>query len=341
MPPCRSLWVQKLREMVDFNILFTSAGRRVSLIKAFRESSERLGVRSRIITSDLKKNAPAAFAGDQHELVPRVTSPEYIGMLAEICKRHNVKLVIPLIDTELLLLSKNKEQFQRIGTTILVSSPEVNEICCDKRKTFSFFSSIGIRTPQIFDPHSIFNNPSAHYPFLLKPADGSSSIGVTKIMNSRELRFFIDYIPDAILQEYITGDEYTLDVLVDMQGKALSLVPRLRIETRAGEVSKGMTVKNKRLIDVGRQVVESLPGPTGCLTLQCFLSEKGEIHFIEINPRFGGGYPLSYAAGADFPGMIIQMMINRPFETAIDAWQDGLVMMRYDESICVPKEMIQ
>lgn len=341
MPPCRSLWGQKVREMEEFNILFTSAGRRVSLIRAFRESSERLGVRGRIITADLNQNVSAAFVADQHELVPRVTSPEYINTLKGICKRHNVKLVIPLIDTELLVLSENQEQFQHNGTTILVSSPAVNEISRDKRKTHAFFSSIGVHTPRIFDPDDILNDPSAHYPFFLKPADGSSSIGVTVIRTARELQFFKDYIPEAILQEYINGDEYTLDVLVDFQGKVLSIVPRLRIETRAGEVSKGITAKNKQLIDAGRKVVESLPGPRGCLTVQCFLTEHGETHFIEINPRFGGGYPLSYAAGADFPGMIIQMMLNRQIKTAIDAWQDGLVMLRYDEGIFVPTEIIQ
>lgn len=136
------------------------------------------------------------------------------------------------------------------------------------------------------------------------------------------------------------GEEYTLDILVDFDGNARCIVPRLRIETRAGEVSKGITVKHPGIIAAGRKVAEALPGALGCITVQCFLTRSGDIVFIEINPRFGGGYPLSFAAGADFPKWIIQMVLGEVPDIKLDGWQDDLVMLRYDEGIFVDKKNI-
>jgi carbamoyl-phosphate synthase large subunit len=121
--------------------------------------------------------------------------------------------------------------------------------------------------------------------------------------------------------------------LVDFDGKVRSVVPRLRLETRAGEVSKGMTVKHRGIMEATKKVAENLPGALGCLTIQCFLTPAEEIVFIEINPRFGGGFPLSIQAGADFPRWIIEMMLGRKSEIVFDGWQDGVVMLRYDDAV--------
>ena len=327
--------------MHKLNILFTSAGRRVSLVRRFRKAMQDLGVTGKLVSTDLQKNAPASFVADIRELVPRVSDPAYLDELKHICLRHSIDLVIPLIDTELHLLSSVKREFADMGVTLLVSSPEVTDICFDKRKTAEFFRQIGVQSPEILDADVILNDPDANYPFLMKPANGSSSAGVTKIRNARELEFFKDYIANAILQEYIFGEEYTLDVLVDLQGRVCSVIPRLRIETRAGEVSKGMTVKNQAIIAAGKKVVEALPGAVGCITVQCFLTHESDIKFIEINPRFGGGFPLAAEAGADFPRWIIEMMLGIERTHAIDNWQDGLVMLRYDDAVFVTRDTIQ
>jgi carbamoyl-phosphate synthase large subunit len=326
--------------MDNFNILFTSVGRRVSLIRYFREAINRLQLPGKIITADCQKNAPAYFIGDCQELVPPVNHPNYIKRLLELCDRHRVKLLIPLIDTELSLLAHHKKDFEAMGVTPLVSSIQTNKICIDKRNTYGFFKKFGVKTPEIFSPEVILNAPQAKYPFIIKPADGSSSIGVTKIRNSHELEFFYNYIPNAIIQEFVIGQEYTFDVLVDLKGVVQIVVPRMRLETRAGEISKGITVKNYELINAAKKVVNSLPGAVGCITVQCFLQPDGDIKFIEINPRFGGGFPLAYQAGADFPRWIIEMMLGRNPKITIDGWQDGIVMLRYDDIIFVTKEMI-
>lgn len=326
--------------MSDFNILFTSVGRRVSLVRAFKKALDDLGLIGQIVTTDLKKSSPASFIADFRYQLPPVNDPSYISRLLDVCQKHHIKLLIPLIDSELSILAAFKQDFADLGVHVLVSSLETNEICFDKRKTYYFFRQNGISTPEVFDRDVFLNNPQTKYPLLIKPANGSSSVGVTKIENAEELEFFRDYIAEALIQEFVVGQEYTLDVLVDLDGVVRSVVPRLRIETRAGEVSKGMTVKNQMIIAAGKKVVDVLPNAVGCITVQCFLLSDGDIKFIEINPRFGGGFPLSFQAGAYFPHWIVQMLLGKDLSIKIDEWQDGLVMLRYDDEVFVTKDMI-
>jgi carbamoyl-phosphate synthase large subunit len=141
------------------------------------------------------------------------------------------------------------------------------------------------------------------------------------------------------VQQFIEGQEFTLDVLADCGGRAICAVPRLRIETRDGEVSKGVTVRDPLLIEAGIRVAEALPGAFGPITVQCFLTAEGSMYFIEINPRFGGGFPLSAEAGANFPKWILEMILGRK-STGFDDWQDGIAMLRYDEAFFVSRECL-
>ena len=325
--------------MEPLNILFTSAGRRFILIEHFKKILHDLRIPGNIVTADQSRLSAAAFAADSREQIVSVKSEEYIEQLLKLCKKHAIRLLIPLIDTELLVLAQNKERFAAEGITVLVSSPETITICRDKRNTAAFFAEAGFNTPTIFDPDILLKNAAVSYPVFLKPAVGSSSIGATKINNPKELLFFKDYIASCIVQEYLVGQEFTLDILANFAGQVETVVPRLRIETRAGEISKGITVKNTELIDAGRRVVMALPDAVGCMTVQCFLTPDNSVVFTEINPRFGGGYPLSMQAGADFPRWIIQTMQGLTPDDVAN-WQDGLVMLRYDDAVFVKKEEV-
>ncbi|MDJ0899335.1 MAG: ATP-grasp domain-containing protein [Xenococcus sp. MO_188.B8] len=327
--------------MEEVNILFTSAGRRVELLNSFRQSLNNLNLKGKIIVADCNHYIPTAVIADVYEPVSRVSDPNYINRLQEICQRHHIKLLIPLIDTELYKLSLHRQNFAELGVTILVSSPETNEICLDKGKTSSFFQQLGVPTPAILDPETILANHKSQYPCLIKPANGSSSIGVTIINNAKELAFFKDYIDNAIVQELLTGQEYTLDILIDFAGGVRCVVPRLRIETRAGEISKGITVKNWELMTAGKTIAEALPGAIGCINIQCFQLPNNEIIFIEINPRFGGGIPLSIKAGANYPEWILQMLLQQDLSIKIDDWQEGMIMLRHDESIFIESNLIK
>ena len=321
--------------MKEFNILFTSSGRRVELIKCFKKSLCNLNLQGKIIVADCNNYIPTAVIADIYEPVPQIQDPNYINRLKEICQKHNIKLLIPLIDSELYKLSLHSRSFTELGVKVLVSSSETNKICLDKRKTASFFQKIGIKTPKIFCPETILTNLQAQYPLLIKPANGSSSVGVTVVNNIKELEFFKDYITQAIIQELIVGKEYTLDILVDFAGQVKCVVPRLRLETRAGEISKGITVKNGDIMAAGKKVAEALPGASGCITVQCFQLPNNEISFIEINPRFGGGIPLSIRAGADYPQWILKMLLKQDLSIAIDDWQEQVIMLRHDQSFFI------
>ncbi len=155
-----------------------------------------------------------------------------------------------------------------------------------------------------------------------------------------EFRFFVSRTPDPLVQEFVEGAEYTVDVLADFSGKPRSVVPRLRMQTRAGEVSKGITAKHRELIGQAVHVVESLPGARGPITLQCFLTGAGEIKFIEINPRFGGGFPLSAAAGANFPRWIIEWVRGLDPHIELIGWEDELMMFRFDDAMMIPKHKV-
>lgn len=327
--------------MTEFNILFAAAGRRVSLIRHFKKTLKELNIIGTIYAADAGKSAPATFVADHRLRVPGVSSPDYISELLSLCERLKIRLLVSLIDTDLTLLSKNKSMFKSIGTELLVCDTATNEICFDKNNTWEFFTKNGIDTPKILSESEIKNLNVTDFPLLVKPWDGSCSIGVNKVNSLEELHFFKRYVKNTIVQEYIQGDEYTCDAYVDFNGHVRCVVPRKRLETRAGEVSKGLTVNDADIIAAVTNVVAKLPHAVGCITIQCFKQADGRICFIEINPRFGGGHPLSVYAGADFPKWIIQELIGQVCEARQDAWQDDLAMLRYDDEIIIRGEAIR
>jgi carbamoyl-phosphate synthase large subunit len=333
MLQCRYLkvWRKEMKEN-EINILFTSSGKRVSLIKKFRETFFEQKLAGKIITADIKSNAPTAFFSEKHYLVSRVTEKNYLNELISICQLEKIKIIIPLIDTELELLSNNRDLFNNIGVDLLVSSCKLNEIASNKTKTYNFFIENNISTPKVYSAREM-HRKEYNFPLIIKPINGSSSEGVVKIKNQKELEFFIDYIPNAMVQEYVNGDEYTVDVMLDLKGNIKTIVPRQRLETRSGEVSKGVTKKDFHIIREVEKVVKKLPGAIGCITIQCFKKVDGEITFIEINPRFGGGIPLSIEAGANFPLWIIEMYSGNSFKEHDFSWKENLTMLRFDEAI--------
>jgi len=320
------------------NILFTSAGRRVALIRHFSRALRQLQLDGSICAADVSDQSPAFHIADRSYLVPRVDTAGYIPRLLEICSHEQIRIVIPLIDTELAVLAENRHRFTLIGAQVIVSDPEVIAIGMHKTKTRAFFKRNGVDTPQIYTSEDI-EQGRCHLPLMVKPNDGSASKMVFKAETHEQLAFFRRYVPHAIVQEFIDGDEYTLDVFVDLDGGVRCVVPRLRIEVRAGEVSKGLIVKDERIIGIGRKVGESLTGARGCITLQCIVNRQGAIKMIEINPRFGGGAPLSIEAGADMPAWVMLMAMGREIGDVEHAYRDGLMMLRYDDAVFVQRQV--
>ena len=319
-----------------FNVLISSAGRRVALLNAFRSSLDRLGLAGEVQAADLSPLSSAMRVADKRHLVPRCTDSEFIPAVVEICEREKIRLVVPTIDTELPAYAARREDFERIGTAVAISDPDTIRISADKHNTHAWLTSERFPTVRQAVPAEVLTNPGSwRFPLIAKPAAGSASIGLARVSTPDELRV-VAGDGDYVVQEIAPGHEHTLDVLVMRDSRAVCAVPRKRLEVRGGEVSKGMTVRHAGLQELGVTICERLPGAYGVITVQIFLDEEsGALSVIEINPRFGGGFPLAYKAGADCPGWIIEEICGLPPTVRADEWRDGLVMLRYDGAVFV------
>ncbi|OFW75673.1 MAG: hypothetical protein A2201_13645 [Alicyclobacillus sp. RIFOXYA1_FULL_53_8] len=315
------------------NLLFTSSGRRVELIQLFRFALDELAWDGLIVTADMSARAATAYVSDVHELVPSVSSPDYIPRLLELCQQHQIHLLIPLIDWELSLLAKHQADFERVGTKVAVSTQETCDLCFDKRQLSRYLKTIGLQSPALYNADEI---DGAQFPVFLKPFDGSASRDARIIRNSSELKFFVDTIPNALIQEYVSGREYAIDGVVDQDGNVVCVVPRRQFEARSGEVSKGATERNSALIELGSRVLANLPGAFGCFTMDCIVADDGQVYVLDLNARFGGGMPLSIRSGANFPRWLLEICAGTPLHTTSQNWANGFMMLRYDQAIYVP-----
>jgi carbamoyl-phosphate synthase large subunit len=329
----------KSRTTIDnLSILFTCIGRRVSLLNSFRRAGRQLKIDLSLLGTDATELSSALQLCDKGFPVRPITHANYIKQLLSIVRTNNVKLLIPTIDTDLLVLAQNKPKFAELGCSVLVSEPSVVEICQDKRKTHKFLVTNGFDAPETISPRTALTRKKISWPCLLKPWDGAAGKNVIVVNNRKELAFFAHRIPNAICQELVKGTEYTCDVYVDFGMKVRCVVPRKRIETRAGEVSKGQVVKNDEIMTLAAELVRILKAGPGVITVQCFLQQNGNIKFSEINPRFGGGAPLAIKAGANFPKWILQELVGGKPRIKFDGFKDGLTMLRYDAEVWVERK---
>jgi len=316
-------------------VLFTCAGRRIELIEAFRRAARREKIDLTVVVADASRLAPGMHAADVAHVVPRITSRDYIPSITRIVKRDRPDLLIPLIDSDLLLLARARETFSRLGCRALISSPTVVRTCRDKVRTYEFLCRHGIDTPATWTLDEVLRRRRNRFPYFIKPRYGSAGRGSAKVPDLETLRFRGPRVPSPIVQEFVDGPEMTLDVYAGFDGVPRCVVPRERIEVRAGEVSKGRVVKDPAVIEAGRQVVAALGECLGVVTIQCIVDPRQRVRVIEINPRFGGGVPLAIAAGADFPRWLLMEFFGRHPRIRLDAYQDGLHMLRFDQSVFV------
>lgn len=315
------------------NILITSGGRRVSLVKAFMKELKAVFPAGKVYVADSNPAlSPAAQVADEFIKVCKVDDENYSECLLKICINNNIKLIIPTIDTELLTLSVSKEKFLNHNITIVISNKKLIKVCTDKIKTHKLFKKLNVNVAKEY------SKDDYKLPIYIKPIKGSGSNDnyyvndKTQIseyqLNNNSLQFF-EFLDNNLY------DEYTCDLYYDKNSNLKCVIPRKRIEVRAGEISKGVTKKNelKDFIDNNFSV---LNGAVGCLTAQFFLHKKtNEIKGIEINPRFGGGFPLSYLAGGNYPKWLIQEYILNEELNYFDDWEENLLMLRYDDEVLI------
>lgn len=309
------------------NVLISSAGRRTSLLLAFKEATRKRNSFTYAVDAD--SLAPAPRFAEEAFLVPRLDDSEYLETLLGIVKEKDVRVLVPTIDTELSLLARERDSLESLGCFPMVSSAEVVRITGDKWDSFQFFSKQGIPIPETVLADSPDWNGLPEF-LVRKPRKGSASKGV--IFGSKEdIRDC--FVPDKsqIIQERVDGSEITVDALLDLKGNLLHYVPRKRIRTLGGESIQGETLDWRLYDDFIASICEVLGsiGAIGPLTLQFFESSRGLV-LGEVNPRFGGGFPLGLAAGGNYPEWLLQMVEGKKLQACIGGYQVGLCMSRYN-----------
>lgn len=315
------------------NILITSAGQRVSLVRAFQHELRNRYPDAKVFTVDMQPQlSPACNISDKYFTVKRVTDPQYIPELLELCRRENIRMIVPTIDTELKVLSENIHVFDEAGIHCVVSANGFVNACRDKRLIHDFFQDHNIEIPREVD------KTAPTFPLFIKPYDGSLSVDTYIIRSQEELTSYHLGNPKLMFMEYLDKndyDEYTVDMYYGRDHKVKCIVPRKRLLVRAGEINKGLTCKN-HLVTYLLERLGTIGGAVGCLTTQVFAAKNTDrVIGIEINPRFGGGFPLSYRAGANYPGWLIDEYYAGHTIDYTDSWEDRLLMLRYDDEVLV------
>lgn len=327
------------------NILFTCAGRRTYLLKYFKEQ---LGEDGLIVATDMQLTAPALTAADIKEQVSAVYADDYIDRTIEICRSYDIKAIICLNDLELPILAANKQRFEQIGVTPIVSDTTVIDICFDKYRTAKYVESLGLGSPTTFvnydEALSALQKGTLQFPLVLKPRWGSGSIGIEFVNSLEELEevytMLLKKVKQSILataskgdeyiliQQKIEGQEYGLDVMNDLSGRNRAVSVKKKLAMRAGETDKAQTVDNAEIRAIGSILGENLKH-IGNLDVDVF-EKDGKYYVLELNPRFGGGFPFSYEAGVNFPKAIIEWLKGNEVDNSILNPKYGLTFAKCD-----------
>lgn len=306
------------------NILFTCAGRRTYLLKYFKEN---MSEGDKIVATDMQLSAPALTAADVKIKVPAVYDPSYIDVTLNICKEQKIDALLCLNDLELPILAENKAKFEALGVTVIVSDPEVIDICFDKYKTAQWVESIGLNAPKTYvrlaDAKAALAKGEIAFPLFMKPRWGSGSIGLESIADMEELDIYYNLLMKKIkktilatasvgdeyimIQEKLGGKEFGLDVMNDLKGNNVGVSVKQKLAMRAGETDKAITVDIPEVYEMGKKIGENLRH-IGNLDVDIMQRANGDYCVLELNPRFGGGYPFSYEAGANIPKAILSWL---------------------------------
>ncbi len=313
-------------------ILFTSVGRRVELIQAYQNAAGRLGIELEIYGGDSSATAPALHFCDKRVSLPLIRDRAYIPFLVDFCKKEKIDALIPTIDTDLLPLAENKALFA--STRVIISAPDKIRVCRDKRFTAGYFQSVGLKSPM---PEEVVSRYTAGFPAFIKPKDGSSSINAYRADSMDELKALAEMVPDYIIEPFVSGTEYTVDAFCDFQGSPVFITPRIRLAVRAGEVLKTKIDQDETIIGEMKRLLADFKA-CGAITVQLIRdAASGEDYYIEINPRYGGGAPLSMKAGADSAEAMLRLLRGESLDYQDRAAENGAVYCRFDQSVRIDK----
>ena len=313
------------------NILILSAGTRDKVVQYFKKE---VGAKGKVVATDCSNLAPAVYDADKFYLVPRITAPDYLDVILDICGKEQIDGVFSLIDPELSLLAKEKEKFLAVGTTPIISDYDLVETCFDKYRMYQLLRRMQIPTGKCYlDKEEFYRaveQGELSYPVFVKPVRGSASLHINKVESRKEMEVLYDLHDDLMIQEYMNGQEYGADVYIDMiSGKCVSVFVKEKIKMRAGETDKSVSYKDEKLFRLIQEFVEAC-GFRGMIDIDIFKIE-GTYYISEVNPRFGGGYPHAHACGVNMPAAVLRNLEGQENEPAIGAYEPHICMMKYNE----------
>ena len=300
-------------------VLFTCAGQRVDIVTAFRRAG------ATAIATDVDQLAPALYHADHRALVPRVADIGYVPALRDLVALHDVRLIVPLTDLDHVVLARSRDELA--PAVVLVPDEETSATCADKYLAHRFFEERGIGSPATWLPTELPHEPP--FPVLVKARKGFGSRHIYRAENASELEFFLRYTTvDSMVQRVCAGEEFSIDVFCDLGGRCLAAIPRTMIESKGGESIKGMTIKDDELIAFGKTVAEALR-IVGPANVQCFREPDGRLEVTDVNPRFGGGFPLPTAAGSRYPELALALAGGETPDPRLGDFREGVVMTRF------------
>lgn len=312
------------------NILILSAGTRNKIVQYFRQTID-----GKVVATDMQLIAPAIYEADTYYQVPRITTPGYIDIILDICKKEEINAVLSLIDPELNLLAENIAKFENIGVQVIGSNFALCERALDKMQMYQWLREHGYPCARSYDDMQTFcidqQKGLIDFPVFVKPVRGSASIAINKVENMDTLRLLWNHGDgELMIQELLDGQEIGADVYIDMiSSKVVSIFTKKKLLMRAGETDKAVSFKDQRLFDFIENFVDE-SGWKGQIDIDIF-DVNGTYYISEVNPRFGGGYPHAYMCGVNHMKLIennVNGIVNQPH---IGDYEEGLYMMKYVE----------
>ena len=313
------------------NMLILSCGTRNKIVQYFKAA---LAGKGNVVATDMSPYAPALYDADRHYIVPRMTAPGYINVILDICKKEQISGVLSLIDPELSLLAKHRDDFAAVGTTVIGSGYEQCECSLDKMQMYRWLTEHGYRCARSYTDKDAFCADVAagkiDFPVFVKPVCGSASIAISKVHDRETLDFLFERNDNLMIQEFLQGQEIGADVYIDMiSGEVVSIFTKKKLLMRAGETDKAVSFKDEKLFDLIRRFAAE-SGYRGQIDIDIF-EIGGEYYISEVNPRFGGGYPHAYESGVDHMSLITNNLAGIANPVRIGQYEDGIVMMKYVE----------
>lgn len=319
------------------NILLSCIGKRGYIADYFRETLPSGG---KIVGTSNTEWTPGFSSCDISVVMPPISSDEYIPTLLDECRKHEISALLSFFDPDVHRLSEHRKDFENFGVVPIIPERSASIIAFDKLETYRFMMKLEIAAPATTDSLTEaiewINQDILTYPLVVKPRFGFGSANTFIAHNKNELTVFYKYAQNMIIQQFVDAEAVNVDGLGDLTACPVSVVPWRKLLSRMGETERSITIDDTDLIDLAHRLIKEV-GIIGPFDGDFFRDSNGKLWVLELNLRFGGGYPVSHLAGADFPNKIMKIIRGESLESYKSQYARGVTMMKRLQIIKGPK----